>query len=348
MNAVNFRTADLNLFRVFVTLLEEKNATRAGERLGLSQSAVSHALRRLREMVGDDLFIRGQTGLRPTPRALEIAETARTALKLLETAVSAPRFDPAVDQHVFHIAAGTYVSYVLGPLIAERVIARAPNVQIHIRNLYAGMTEDLDTGSLDMVVGCFEAIPGRFTHTKLFDETGVWVLRNGHPAIDAGLDLETLSRLPRLGITGGNDDPDRTSSGHLGLRRVTSWGDTYALGEDPYQPFSVQDSFSAMNMIGRSDMTCILPRRLAELAAERGKIVMVEPPSAPPPTPFGAVLRASDAPDSPNGWLLELCRQAAQGLDIQDGAPKILRDAIAVGGDADAQRPAAPRPGGLA
>ena len=74
MNAINFRTADLNLFRVFVTLLEEKNATRAGERLGLSQSAVSHALRRLRELVGDDLFVRGQTGLRPTPRALEIAD----------------------------------------------------------------------------------------------------------------------------------------------------------------------------------------------------------------------------------------------------------------------------------
>ena len=122
MNAVNFRTADLNLFRVFVTLLEEKNATRAGERLGLSQSAISHALRRLRAMVGDDLFIRGQTGLRPTPRALEIAETARTALELLETAVNTQRFDPAVDHHVFTIAAGTYISYVLGPMIAERVM----------------------------------------------------------------------------------------------------------------------------------------------------------------------------------------------------------------------------------
>ncbi|MGZ6989067.1 MAG: LysR family transcriptional regulator [Thermoanaerobaculia bacterium] len=58
MNSVNFRTADLNLFRVFVTLLEEKNATRAGERLGLSQSAVSHALRRLREMVVSGLRAR--------------------------------------------------------------------------------------------------------------------------------------------------------------------------------------------------------------------------------------------------------------------------------------------------
>jgi DNA-binding transcriptional LysR family regulator len=315
MNAVNFRTADLNLFRVFVTLLEEKNATRAGERLGLSQSAISHALRRLREMVGDDLFIRGQTGLRPTPRALEIAETARTALKLLESAVNTQRFDPAVDHHVFNIAAGTYISYVLGPLIAEQVIAKAPNVQIHFRNLYAGMTEDLDTGSLDMVIGCFEAIPGRFSYAPLFEETGVWVLRNGHPALAEGrIDYDTLARLPRIGVTGGNDDPDRTSSGHLGLRRVTSWGDTYALGDNPYQPFSVQDSFSAMNMVGRSDMTCILPRRLAQLAAERGKVVMVEPPNAPPPTPFGAVMRASDGPDSPNGWLCGLCETAAGSL----------------------------------
>ncbi|PXA78479.1 LysR family transcriptional regulator [Caulobacter sp. D4A] len=310
MNAVNFRTADLNLFRVFVTLLEENNATRAGERLGLSQSAVSHALRRLREMVGDDLFVRGQTGLRPTPRALEIAETARTALKLLETAVLAPRFDPAVDQHAFNVAAGTYITYVLGPLIAERVMAVAPNVQVHFRNLYAGMTEDLDTGRLDMVIGCFEAVPGRFTHTRLFDESGVWVARIGHPAIAQGLDHAALARLPRLGVTGGNDDPDRTSAGHLGLRRVTSWGERYGLGESPDPSFSVQDSFSALNMVARSDMICILPRRLAQTAAERGKVVMIEPPNAPPPTPFGAVMRASDAPDSPNGWLLELCREA--------------------------------------
>lgn len=315
MNAVNFRTADLNLFRVFVTLLEEKNATRAGERLGLSQSAISHALRRLRAMVGDDLFIRGQTGLRPTPRALEIAETARTALELLETAVNTQRFDPAVDHHVFTIAAGTYISYVLGPMIAERVITTAPHVEIHFRNLYAGMTEDLDTGRLDMVVGCFEAIPGRFSYSPLFEETGVWVLRADHPMVASGVDYDALARLPRLGVSGGgNDDPDRTSAGHLGLRRATSWGDTYALGDTPYQPFTVQDSFSAMNMVGRSDMTCILPRRLAQLAADRGKVFMVEPPNAPPPMPFGAVLRASDAADSPNGWLLDLCREAAAQL----------------------------------
>ncbi|MBI1683768.1 LysR family transcriptional regulator [Caulobacter hibisci] len=319
MNAINFRTADLNLFRVFVILLEENNATRAGERLGLSQSAVSHALRRLRELVGDDLFVRGQTGLRPTPRALEIADTARTALKLLETAVSAPRFDPAVDPHAFNIAAGTYVTYVLGPLIAERVMAAAPNVQIHFRNPYAGMTEDLDTGRLDMVIGCFEVIPGRFTYTQLFDETGVWVMRADHPAASQSIktgpmDYEALARLPRLGVTGGDEDPDRTSSGHLGLRRVTSWGERYALGDDPYQPFSVQDSFSALNMVSRSDMICLLPRRLAQTAADRGKVRAIEPPNAPPPTPFGAVLRASDDAASPNGWLLDLCREAAARL----------------------------------
>ncbi len=314
MNPMNFRTADLNLFRVFVTLLEEKNATRAGERLGLSQSAVSHALRRLREMVRDDLFVRGQTGLRPTPRALEIADAARTALKLLETAVTAQRFDPSVDHHAFHIAAGSYISYVLGPLIAERVLALAPNVQVHFRNLYAGMTEDLDTGALDMVIGCFEAIPGRFSYRQLFEETGVWVARVGHPAFVDGVSYEVLAGLPHLAVTGGNDDPDRTSAGHLGLRRVTSWGERYALGEEPPRPFSVQDSFSALNMVGRSDMVCVLPRRLAELAAERGKVMMIEPPVAPSPTPFGAVLRATDGPGSPNDWLLSVCQAAAATL----------------------------------
>ena len=73
MNDAHFNTLDLNLLRVFQALLEEQSATRAGERLGLTQSAVSHALGRLRASLGDELFERGAAGLQATPRALEMA-----------------------------------------------------------------------------------------------------------------------------------------------------------------------------------------------------------------------------------------------------------------------------------
>ena len=84
MTEIHLRNLDLNLLRVFMALLEEQSATRAGERLGLTQSAVSHSLGRLRLALGDDLFVRGAAGLQATPRALEISQPVRAALKLLK------------------------------------------------------------------------------------------------------------------------------------------------------------------------------------------------------------------------------------------------------------------------
>ena len=90
MNSVHIASLDLNLLRVFDALVEEKSATRAGERLGLSQSAISHALSRLRYVLNDELFVRGPDGMQATERAAEIAPRLRQGLLQLELAL-APR-----------------------------------------------------------------------------------------------------------------------------------------------------------------------------------------------------------------------------------------------------------------
>src|SRR6185295_150773 len=96
MNATNMNTVDLNLLRVFDALLEEGSVTRAGARLGLSQSAVSHSLNRLRALLGDELFLRTSNGVRPTQRASEIGPEVHAALRQLQSALSIKTFDPAV------------------------------------------------------------------------------------------------------------------------------------------------------------------------------------------------------------------------------------------------------------
>src|SRR5271156_3475913 len=98
MNLVHFNALDLNLLRVFDALVEERSVTRAGDRLGLTQSAVSHALGRLRHVMSDPLFVRRAGGVEPTSRALEIGPALHAALAQLQEALSPSGFDPSTAE----------------------------------------------------------------------------------------------------------------------------------------------------------------------------------------------------------------------------------------------------------
>ena len=322
MNDVHFKNLDLNLLRVFDALLEEESATRAGSKLGLTQSAISHALGRLRLSLGDDLFVRGPSGLQATPRAVEMGGPIRAALKLMETAVTVPHFDPAVDERVFHVSASGYLCSVLMPGVVRRIQVEAPGAKLRIRGVEGALAEDLDHGRLDLVIGGFEHVAPRFAYTPLFTETGVWVIRADHPvARAAGADVITpqvLAGIPYLVVSGGHEveEARRGSRRELGLRRITSWSGDYALpssgGLDG--PVTVPDASSALVMVSQTDMAALLPRRLATLAAERGAVVMVEPGLHPDPAQFGAVIRGGESEAGPVAWLLRLVTEVAAGL----------------------------------
>lgn len=319
MSDAHFRNLDLNLLKVFVALLEEESATRAGARLGLTQSAVSHALGRLRLHLGDELFVRGPLGLQATPRAAEMGPAVRAALKLLENAVSAPSFDPAASDRVFHIAASSYACSVLMPGVVQRLLVQAPGIRLRLRGLDSNLADDLDRGRLDMVISGFEHVADRFTYTHLFNETGVWVIRADHPAGGGVFTDEVLLSLPRLIVTSGEAALAGASAlggRGLDLRRLTTWSDDYALGgvslRDFDGPVTVPDAYSALVMVGATDMAALLPRRLAKLAMERGRLILIEPSREPEPASFGAVIRAGES--EPVSWLLRLVGEVAAEL----------------------------------
>src|SRR5580692_3248575 len=126
MSDIHFHTIDLNLLRLFDALVEERSVTRAGARLGVTQSAVSHALNRLRHILQDELFIRGPDGMRPTARAEEIAPRLRHGLNQLQQALAPTSFSPADTQRRFTIAAGAYIGTVLMPGVVARLRPAAP------------------------------------------------------------------------------------------------------------------------------------------------------------------------------------------------------------------------------
>lgn len=319
MNEIHSRNLDLNLLRVFDALMTERSATRAGLRLGLSQSAISHGLRRLRLTLDDELFVRGAQGLQATPRAVEISSAVRDALKLLDGAVSPRGFDPATSDRRFTVFAGGYVGAVLMPGVVERILRSAPRVRLKVRDLDAPIADALDRGTADMVISSFEHIPARFHYEPLFEETAVWGVRAGHPAARNGGGYEALAHLPHLVIDAGEGADEARGGAHgLGLRRTTSWSEDYAPGGRRGKrldgPVTVPNAYTALAIVGQTDMAALAPRRLAEVAIQRGRFHLIEPEHRPAPARFGAVMRAGEQDSGPTAWLLNIVRDVAAAI----------------------------------
>jgi DNA-binding transcriptional LysR family regulator len=155
MHNINTRTLDLNLLVVFATLWDTQNVTRAGERLALSQPAVSHALRRLRERLGDELFVTGRHHLVPTARAAELIGPVREALSRLDEVLqgSTP-FVPATTQRKFRIASGDFVEFLILPRLIQHIAREAPGVMIEVVPLPPNnaLPPLLENGEIDLVI----------------------------------------------------------------------------------------------------------------------------------------------------------------------------------------------------
>ena len=170
---------DLNLLRVFDLLYEERSVTKAATRLHLTQSAVSHALARLRDMLGDPLFVRMSSGLQATERAHQLAPRLRMALADIQSAVAAPSFDPAKSNRHFTISAGSYFSGIMACLFG--VLRRqAPGVTLQVTKSY-NLTQALDQQQVDVVLGAFDKVPARLRSEVLFHDELVWVIGAHNP-----------------------------------------------------------------------------------------------------------------------------------------------------------------------
>src|SRR6266850_1015445 len=133
MSTVNWRAFDLNLLVVFDAVMQDRSVTRAGRRIGLSQPAMSHALNRLRDLLKDELFVRTPTGMRPTPRAEQLAALLRQTLRELQQVLQPETFVPATADRRFSLAINNYAAVVVAPPLVTAVSTAAPSVQLDLR-----------------------------------------------------------------------------------------------------------------------------------------------------------------------------------------------------------------------
>jgi len=314
MKNVHFPNLDLNLLKVFEALLEEKSVTRAGERLGLTQSAVSHALNRLRVALDDELFMRTADGMQPTVWAMEAGPKVSRALGQLQRALAPTSFDPALSDRRFALGVSPYLSAVLAPRLVRSFRALAPHAELVLRHQERSITEALDTGRVDIAVGAFGRAGERFDRCTLFQEQLVWVVRDRHPLACAPLTVEALSAQPHLivSVTGSSEPSESTLLEH-GLERRLIWDDGGAyrtamdrLGRDFARDMTAPDSLTALAIAAETDIMALCPIRMARQFQEAFSLVILKAPYESRPIEVHALWRKDNGAHPAISWLKDL------------------------------------------
>ena len=181
---MDLSAVDLNLLRVLQRLLQERHVSRTAQALGLSQPAVSNALRRLRAQLGDELLVRSSAGMQPTPLAQRLAGPLAQALELLDGALRAEApFDPADSARQFRLAMSDVGELYFLPVLMRALARAAPRVTLRTSPLdSAQLALALSTGEIDLALGSLPRLQAGFYQQALFRQAYVCLLRRGHPA----------------------------------------------------------------------------------------------------------------------------------------------------------------------
>lgn len=320
---MNFRTLDLNLLKVFDAVMAERSLTRAAARLSMTQPAVSHALKRLREATGEELFIRQAFGMKPTLRAESLWPDVRGALDRLRAALDPGAYEPALEEASFRIAmADATAALILPPLVAQLEAASA-RANVHVMPL---TTRDprtlLEQGEADVALGYFPAAvtalrsqgdTALIRQHRLYESDYVCVMRRDHPLAQRPLDLDTYCAAHHLLVSFSGRPQGFVDEALAALdrrRRIV---------------LTVNQFFTAGRVVAQSDLLTVLPSSFVEATGYQQQLA-----ERPLPMPLSRVhvdmlwhLRNDDR--SAQRWLrdrlVEAARLARRGANEATIAP---------------------------
>lgn len=315
-------TVDLNLLVAFDALVRERHVTRAAERVGLTQSAMSHALGRLRTLLGDPLLVRGRGGMTLTPRAESLIVPLRSGLVILGRALSEPaEFHPESARRAFAIAAPDLFHVLAIPPLLERVRSQAPGVDIAVSDLSERrLPEQLETGEIDVAIvpqmdvpsapPAGPSAPGLVRRT-LFRDRFVCLMRADHPAFGqrrsaraaakkTRLTLETYLALSHVLVSPTGEGPGVVDQvlARRGLRRRIA--------------LRLPHFYSALSIVAQSDLIVTAPSAMARLLRPELPVVAVPPPLSLPQHSIHLVWHERFSKDLGHGWLRDQVREVAR------------------------------------
>src|SRR5215470_5679961 len=314
---MNLAAIDLNLLLVFDALMMERHVTRAGQRIGLSQPAVSAALNRLRGILDDDLFVRHGGEMVPTPRALELAEPVADALRRVEFAFAAGgRFDPAKTRRDFTIRGVDYVGYLMIPPLVAGLASSAPSIVVRCVDAQTGSVQQLlEEGKIDLAIEVMHELDDPIRSQFLLRERYVVIVSARHPDVkvssdlysqDHPFDLDLYCRLPHalhsfVGGTTGNVDAALA-----------------AINRSRHVVFSAPHFFSIARAVADSDMIATFPERLARRIAPMLGLKIYLAPVELAPISLGMIWHRRNDSEPGQVWFRQQVMTSIRQLDGLD------------------------------
>lgn len=312
INSLNFRNLDLNLLRVFDEVMTERNLTRAAHNLAMTQPAVSNALRRLREVVGDDLVRRAGYGVEPTPLGLSLWPSVRDALHLLRESLAPGTFDPLSAHNAFVLAMADATAAKLVPGLIDIFEAEAPGVNLRVLPLTTrDPRELLENGSADLAIGHFPGVLAelgalhlqennpQFQHQRLYDGEYVVVMRKGHPLAGQPLSLDAYCEARHL-LVSFSGRPfgfvDESLAALSRQRRVV---------------LTVNQFFTAGRVVATTDLLTVLPRHFVGATGMEHELALLDLPLPVPPVHVDALWHRQATHNSGHRWLRQAVERAS-------------------------------------
>jgi DNA-binding transcriptional LysR family regulator len=316
----NFRTLDLNLLRVFDEVMAERSLTRAARNLNLTQPAVSNALRRLRETLGDELVQRSGQGMAPTPRARAIWPAVRQALEQLERSLVPNEFVPAQAKTTFVLAMADATAAELMPGLVEILENEAPGVTIRVVPL---TTRDprqlLDEQVCDLAVGFFPSAladmtargqseePLPFAHQRLYDGEYVCVMRKDHPLAHWQLTLDDYCAARHMLVSFSGRPYGFIDDALAGL------------GRHRQIVLTVNQFFTAGRVVAHSNLLTVLPRHFISVTGIADELALKPLPFDVPSVHVDALWHRRSQLRGSHQWLRQAVQRATHRTQSQPG-----------------------------
>jgi len=303
MHEIDLLKLDFKLLLALRALLEEQNVTRAGERVGLSQSATSHALSRLRAVFHDPLLVRSGQDMLTTPRAEALLEPLQAILLGIEHLIQPLAFDPKTAQGTIHIASSDYTTCVILPSVVKRIEQEAPHLNLVCQHWSSDSFDFLRDGTLDLGFAALSILQDRqFQFRELFTEDFVCVVRAAHPVLEQGLTLESFVAYSHalVSIPQSSKSYIDTALETLGMQRRVM--------------LKVAHFFAAPLIVAQSNLILLTPRRVAMLFAQFADLAMLESPIKMQDYSYGQIWHPRHQYDLQHLWLRKLVADETQKL----------------------------------
>ncbi|KQQ96908.1 LysR family transcriptional regulator [Massilia sp. Leaf139] len=301
MNDIHNGGLDLNLLPVFETLVRVRNVSRAAEELDMSQSTVSHALKRLRAFFGDPLFLKTGAGMQPTPRALELLAPVRAVMETVRGELLVREgFDPASARRSFGLCLTDMGELIFLPRLIKALRRAAPGCTL--RTLQAPVQQIgalLDSGAADLALGSLHSVPEGLFQQQLFTRSFVTIVNRGNRAIGETLAREQFFAMEHIVVS-------------LSGRTEDAYDNVIDAGAGPRRRiYLTTPHFLTVPMIieQNPELIATVPRELATKFARYRSIRMVETPVAVPPFGIRQFWHPRYQHDAANAWLRTLVKE---------------------------------------